>query len=181
MHDIKSLKPQNGRYHQGYITKLLHPEKYVGNYPIIYRSSWEKKLCEICDKNSSILKWISEPNDKPFPINYYHPIEDRIAHYFPDYLIMKKEFDGSSNMLIEVKPESQTPQTNGKGEIVLPPKPKPNASVKQRQSYIKNCQTLLINLAKKNAAEKFCEQYSNPKQKLSYHFLTEAFFSNYNI
>lgn len=168
MGDIKTLKPNfNGKYHQGYY-KPNHPEKYVGKYPIIYRSSWELKLCILCDTDNSVLKWISEPNVDPFPLAYYHPVEERVARYFPDYLVLKREPDNSiSKMMIEVKPEAQTQH---------PPKPAYNASLKQRKSYIEKCKIVLVNLAKKAAAEDFCKSHSG----FTYHFLTEKFFNKIN-
>ena len=172
--DINSLKPdKNSKFTQGYF-KPSNPSKYSGNYPIIYRSSWEHRLCCICDEDKNVISWVSEPNFAPFPVVYQKPIlvaanqefkiEYKEARYFPDYLIMKILPDGKKvGLIIEVKPLDQT---------MMPSKPKPNATMKQRKAYIQKMQIVLINLAKKQAAENLAKQFG-----LIYSFLSEDFFN----
>ena len=39
----------------------IYPSKYQGNTKhIICRSSWERKFCQWCDMNNSIISWASE-------------------------------------------------------------------------------------------------------------------------
>ena len=39
----------------------VYPHKYKGNSKmIICRSSWERKFCQWCDMNNSIISWASE-------------------------------------------------------------------------------------------------------------------------
>jgi len=63
MSKIKSFKPQQKtktqKFYQGYFDKY-NPVKYVGERPIIYRSSWELKFMQICEFNGSVKKWSSE-------------------------------------------------------------------------------------------------------------------------
>ena len=41
--------------------KPSNPKKYQGNpNNIICRSSWERKFCQWCDRNDSIISWASE-------------------------------------------------------------------------------------------------------------------------
>ncbi len=163
MGDIKTLKP-SGPYQNGKFIPI-NKEKYVGEYPIIYRSSLELRFCKICDENSSILYWTSEPNKSPFPIRYHHPVEDRPASYYPDYLIYKRDQNGNiQKLIIEIKPEALT---------LMPPKPANNATLKTRRNYVKRCQMILVNLTKKEAAEKFAAHYG-----LVYMFFHERNFSD---
>ena len=48
---IKKVKPTSkSGFKQGYY-KPKYPQKYRGEGPIIYRSSWERKFCYWCDHN----------------------------------------------------------------------------------------------------------------------------------
>jgi len=45
----------------------VYPHKYKGNSKmIICRSSWERKFCQWCDMNNSIVSWASEEFSIPF-------------------------------------------------------------------------------------------------------------------
>jgi hypothetical protein len=102
---IKNLKPQAGKFKQGYYT-LKNPSKYVGDpAKIIYRSGWERKFMEYCDAHPRILKWSSEP----IAIPYYHPIENRQAKYYVDFWVREiRDNDQEFEYMVEIKPEAQT-------------------------------------------------------------------------
>ena len=56
------------------IFKPTKPKKYKGDARnIICRSSWERRFCNWCDINESILEWGSEE----FWIPYLSPIDNR--------------------------------------------------------------------------------------------------------
>ena len=119
----------------------VYPHKYKGNSKmIICRSSWERKFCQWCDMNNSIISWASEE----FSIPYVSPKDNRVHRYYPDFLIKVKE---SSNRIktyvVEVKPKKQT----------LPPKKRKRIT----KSYIYECQTYAVNQAKWRAASEFCK------------------------
>lgn len=122
------------------IYKPTNPHKYQGNpNNIICRSSWERRFCNWCDHNESILRWASEE----FSIPYISPKDNRVHRYYPDYLIEVKEKDGKiKKYIVEVKPKKQT----------LPPK-KPSRVTK---SYIYESVTYAVNQAKWSAAREFC-------------------------
>ena len=82
-----------------------NPAKYKGNpNNIICRSNWEKKLCQWCDTNESILLWASEE----FSIPYVSPLDRRVHQYYPDFLIKVQEGGGAiRDYVIEVKPKRQ--------------------------------------------------------------------------
>ena len=62
MAGIKDLKPKKGgQYKQGYY-EPIYPQKYKTNSKqIIYRSSWEFKLCKWFDLTPEVIEWASEP------------------------------------------------------------------------------------------------------------------------
>ena len=120
--------------------KPLHPEKYKGDVSnIIYRSLWERTMMKFFDTNSSILKWSSEECKIP----YISPKDNKQHFYFPDFVIQMKSKDGKIKIvMIEIKPEKQT---------IIPKTPK-----RKTKSYFNECVTYGINLAKWDAAQKYC-------------------------
>ena len=121
----------------------IYPSKYQGNAKyIICRSSWERKFCQWCDMNNSIISWASEE----FSIPYVSPKDNRVHKYYPDYLIkVKEKNDVIKTYVVEVKPYKQT----------RPPKtPK-----RKTKSYLTECVTYAVNQAKWKAAKEFCEDH----------------------
>ena len=119
----------------------VYPHKYKGNSKmIICRSSWERKFCQWCDMNNSIISWASEEINIP----YVSPKDNRVHRYYPDFLIKVKESSSKiKTYVVEVKPKKQT----------LPPKKKKRIT----KSYIYECQTYAVNQAKWKAASEFCK------------------------
>ena len=109
---------------------------------IVCRSSWERKFCQWCDMNNSIISWASEE----FSIPYVSPKDNRVHKYYPDYLIkVKEKNDMIKTYVVEVKPYKQT----------RPPKtPK-----RKTKSYLTECVTYAVNQAKWKAAKEFCEDH----------------------
>lgn len=103
MFDIKDLKPsRTGRYEQGLIKntacKKIFPS--LRNQPIIFRSSWERKLVSWFESNKDVKYWGSECVGIP-----YTYIDNQIHHYYPDFFVQM--VDGTC-IMIEVKPKNQT-------------------------------------------------------------------------
>ena len=121
----------------------VYPHKYKGNSKmIICRSSWERKFCQWCDMNNSIISWASEE----FSIPYVSPKDNRVHKYYPDYLIkVKEKNDTVKTYVVEVKPYKQT----------RPPKPRS----RKTKSYLTECVTYAVNQAKWKAAKEFCEDH----------------------
>ena len=91
-------------YTQGEFTPT-NPDKYVGTYPIMARSSWEFTVMRMADKHPSIIQWASEPVRIP----YYNPIKRRQSVYIPDFLFIYEDRQGKRHAeLIEVKPAHQS-------------------------------------------------------------------------
>ena len=121
----------------------IYPSKYQGNAKyIICRSSWERKFCQWCDMNNSIISWASEE----FSIPYLSPKDNRLHKYYPDYLIkVKEKNDMIKTYVVEVKPYKQT----------RPPKQRS----RKTKSYLTECVTYAVNQAKWKAAKEFCEDH----------------------
>jgi len=89
-----------------------NPEKYIGTYPIKYRSSWELVFMNVCDNNSNIKQWASES----IKIPYRHPFTGRSTVYIPDFLIHYQDKNGKSKVeVIEIKPIRQTLAEKARG------------------------------------------------------------------
>jgi len=131
--------PRDSKYNQGKFHPQ-NPQKYKGNVNnIIYRSSWELKFMQWCDRNENILEYGSEE----FWIPYISPVDNRVHKYFPDFIIKVKENSGNTkNYVVEVKPQRQT----------VPPKQKSRVT----KSYLYEAQTYAVNQAKWKAAEEWC-------------------------
>ena len=131
--------------------KPTKPKKYKGDVRnIICRSSWERKFCNWCDLNESIIEWGSEE----FWIPYRAP-DGKVRRYFPDFIIKVKESTGDiKTYVIEVKPAKQT----------KPPKKKKKGT----KSYLYECTTYAVNQAKWKAAKEWCAD-----RKVEFKIVTE--------
>ena len=132
-----------------------NPEKYKGSYPIIYRSSWELKVMQEFDNNSSILVWASESVKIP----YYNPFTQKNTVYVPDFIVTYKDANGvCKTEIIEVKPLKETTMVEAKSE--------------------KSKMAVILNNCKWQAANQYAAQhgvgfrvmteyniYTNPKRK----------------
>jgi hypothetical protein len=130
---------RDGKYHQGRFNPR-NPEKYKGDVRnIIYRSSWELKFLQWCDRNDSILEYGSEE----FFIPYRDPTTGKIRRYFPDAYVKVKESSGNiKKYIIEIKPLRQT-------QPPVPGKKKKQTLITEALTYEKNC-------AKWEAARSWC-------------------------
>jgi hypothetical protein len=156
---IKGIGPQKGSpYSQGYFTPL-NVFKYLNpTEVIIYRSSLEKKFCELCDISPNIIKWQSEP----FGIPYLNPIEQKVKNYYPDFLIVTESGEGIiRKIVVEVKPKS----------FITKPIYPAKVTLKSIRSYNRKLGIYVVNMAKYKAARFYCEQ-----RNMKYTFLTESFF-----
>lgn len=93
-------KWQKGRFYP------QNKEKYIGDNlnKITYRSSWELKMCEMCDQHPNVVYWASES----LSIKYKHPFTGQTKSYIPDFFIMYVDARGKKySELIEIKPMEQ--------------------------------------------------------------------------
>jgi len=88
-----------------------NPQKYLGKYPIIYRSSWELPMMRLFDTHPSVLGWSSETISIP----YKNPLTGQWSMYVPDFLVIYVDRSGAKHCeMIEVKPLKECPQYTGK-------------------------------------------------------------------
>ena len=128
------------KYKNGfYIPK--NPEKYVGDVKnIIYRSSWEKRVCEWFDTTSAIVHW----NSEGLIVDYFYPQSGKFHKYHIDFIASIKNRHGEVNKYaIEIKPAK---------EKVLP-------STKDKKRFAIEMLTYTKNQAKWIAAKTFCAQH----------------------
>lgn len=85
--------------------KPVNPDKYVGKYPIVFRSSWELKVMQMFDSNPNITSWASES----LKIPYTNPFTGKYTVYVPDFVVTYVDAKGSQKAeIIEVKPAKET-------------------------------------------------------------------------
>jgi hypothetical protein len=82
-----------------------NPDKYVGGYPITYRSSWELVICRMLDEHQNIIQWASES----IKIPYTNPLTGKYTVYVPDFTVLFEDRNGNTRLeLWEIKPRKQT-------------------------------------------------------------------------
>ena len=126
--------------------KPINPEKYKGDVnQIVFRSSWEQQFAKFLDCNIHVLQWGSEE----FSIPYFHPLLNRPAQYFPDFWCRYNDKFGNTKVeVIEIKPSNQVNKPSGKNREQM--------------------ETWILNMAKWQAAVKFCKE-----RNLLFRILTE--------
>lgn len=123
----------------------IQKSKCLNKTPPEYRSGLELKVMKVLDKNPNVLVWSSEKVIIP----YVHPIKTaqsgkvELARYFVDFYIKLKINDKVVELLVEVKPHSQTK------------KPTTHGNKKQSTIVYENA-TYAINTAKWEAARQYC-------------------------
>ena len=120
--------------------KVKNPEKYVGNVDsIVCRSSWERFVCRHLDGNTNVRRWASEE----VVIPYKSPLDAQPHRYFVDFFV---ELNDGTRFLVEVKPfvQTQPPQMNESG--------------RKTKRYAEDCRTYSVNLAKWDAAKRWCDR-----------------------
>lgn len=129
-----------------------NPNKYVGSYPIHYRSSWELGVFNTFDMHPNVLQWASESVKIP----YQHPITGKFTYYIPDLFVIYVDKNNKKHAeLIEIKPIR---------EAVL-------EKAKTKRDKI----SVAINTYKWKAASEFCK-----RNNITFRVLTEAqLFKNY--
>jgi hypothetical protein len=97
-----------------YLSGLFTPrnrQKYIGKYPIKYRSSWELPAMRTFDEEPNVLFWASESISIP----YRNPLTGKWTLYIPDFLIVYIDRTMVKHCeVMEIKPQAQTPGYQGK-------------------------------------------------------------------
>ena len=135
---IKS-KSKTGAKISEYIPQF--PDKYIGSYPIMCRSSWERMYAQYLDASPFVVEWSSEGNVIP----YFDPTRHKQRRYYPDFYVKMKNGRRSKRFLVEIKPYKETkPPTSGRR--------KSNKTKMYQES------TWETNKAKWRAAQKYCKK-----------------------
>lgn len=132
---MESVKTNKGRF------TPRNPEKYAGDAKnIVYRSGWELVCMRRFDADPNIVYWASEE----LVIPYTDRATNRLRRYFPDFVIKKRNADGTlTTIVIEVKPYAQTvPPEKGK---------------KTERRYLSECKTFATNYSKFEFATRYCK------------------------
>src|SRR5574343_576078 len=141
---IKNVKPTNERFKQGYFSPV-NPSKYSGDFPIIYRSSWERKFMDYCDLNENVLSWASEKVQIP----YISPIDNRTHTYNVDFWVVIKTEEKYKKFLVEIKPSSS----------LKSPKPITGRQTEKKvNSYIYEATQFALNKAKFTYADIYAKE-----------------------
>jgi hypothetical protein len=131
-----------GKYKQGKYV-CVNPQKYIGDSSdIVYRSSWEQRMCKWCDSRENVIEWSSETIVVP----YYFPVDNKNHRYFVDFLVKIRSNDNTvKTLLIEIKPSK---------EVNKPTPPKTN-NRKAQMRYSKEIETYIKNQCKWEAASAY--------------------------
>lgn len=158
---MKHVIPKWGKCKSG-VFNPVNRDKYIGGYPIIFRSSLELSFMDMCDKNSSILSWASETLIVP----YISPKDGRQHRYYPDFTIKALNAQNEvENLIIEIKPDSQTRK----------PKPPKSKTPKTIYNYNNKLKDWMINESKWKAANKVAESKGS-----KFIIITEKWINNLN-
>ena len=111
-----------------------NPDKYVGSFPILSRSSWELFFMKKLDLDPRVVRWASES----LAIPYISPMDGK---YYPDFIVEFQTSKGIVKEVIELKPMKECLPGTAK---------KPKAKAYQDMVYLKN-------QAKWEAAKVLCE------------------------
>lgn len=122
-------------WHQGTYVPV-NKSKCMNTKPITYKSGWEKRVMNVLDMNSSVVRWASEMP----PIKYINPIKKKQCIYLPDLYVEIKDKKGKIHKyMYEIKPAKEAFTTRAKTK------------------YDKIC--LIVNICKWKAAQEFCKRY----------------------
>lgn len=107
--DIKNLKP-SGKYTSGDFAKY-NPKKYVGTYPIVYRSSYELRFMLQLEFNPLVKSWNSENITIPYTMSEFSKGKKVLKrhNYYMDFQVFMHD---GKQYLCEVKPMAYVPLNN---------------------------------------------------------------------
>lgn len=97
-------------YNQG-VFSPKNKDKYIGTYPIEFRSAWELTIMNVFDEHPNVEQWASESIEIP----YISPVDGKWHKYIPDFFVIYVDkHNNKHGEIIEVKPASQTYETLAK-------------------------------------------------------------------
>ena len=162
---VNSAKLGNRKYRQGNYL-LQNSNKYIGQLPIKYRSSWEHAFCKFCDLNDKVIKWCAEFLVIPYQISVNGQLENH--RYYPDFYIeiVSDNPEKYDRFVIEIKP---------KNDLFLPPQPK-RQTLKMLENYEYSLKMYHKNLHKWAFAKDWCE-----RRGVKFKIITEDDLKKYKL
>lgn len=147
---IKSLKPRSGkrsRFKQGYFN-VSESLKYVSKHePCIYRSSYEYKFMQWCERSVVVRTWDSES----ISVKYTCPLTGKQRNYWLDFTLTTHK---DEKWLIEVKPHKEV------NDVKRFSRRMSNASSDaERKRLCQAHKTAAMNWSKWNAAKEYCNRH----------------------
>lgn len=143
---------RKGSWYQG-VYKPIHPEKCINKKQIDYKSSWEAKVCYVCDISNTILKWGYEILRIP-----YSDIKGKKRTYISDFNVVIKAGDKIVKCIWEVKPQKQGPIfENGKWNTNNKPNPPKRKTRKALARYNYELKQYSNNMRKWEAMRMYCK------------------------
>ena len=138
----------NKKYKQGHYI-LQNVDKYIGNTPVLYRSSWEFAFCKFCDLNDKVKKWSAEGLEIPYQITNKKMIVET-HRYYPDFYVEMTTNDPEryDRVLIEIKPKRE----------ISPPVAPTKHTLKMLENYEYSLMTYKKNLHKWAFAKEWCDK-----------------------
>ena len=114
--------------------------KYKGSLPIVFRSSWERRVFYFLDNHPAVIEWASES----IIIPYLYQVDNKMHRYYMDVnFIINDKDNNQKRYLIEIKPYDQT----------IPPKTPVKKTAKAMNRYNQAVLTYQKNQDKWTAAE----------------------------
>jgi len=143
---------RKGSWYQGTYTPK-YPEKCLNKGNIEYRSSWEAKVCYLCDMSSNILKWGYELLKIP-----YTDIKGKVRTYITDFIVVLRSGDKIVKCVWEVKPQKQGPLLEaGKLNTKNKPQQPTRKTRKAMARYNYELKTYVNNTKKWNSLMVYCK------------------------
>lgn len=122
-----------------------NPNKYKGTLPIVFRSSWERRVFYFLDMHPNIIEWASESVIIP----YKYQVDNKMHRYYIDVNFILNDRDGNQKRyIIEIKPYDQT----------IPPQTPKKKTPKAMQRYNNSVLAYQKNQDKWTAAEAWAKQ-----------------------
>ena len=162
---INRAKLGNKKYKQGNYL-LQNPNKYIGQIPVKYRSSWEHAFCKFCDLNDKVVKWSAEFLEIPYQIVNNGQTENH--RYYPDFYVEMRgnDLEKYDRFVIEIKP---------KHELESPTQPV-RQTLKMLENYEYSLKMFKKNLHKWAFTKEWCE-----RRGLKFKIITEDDLKKYKL
>ena len=162
---INRAKLGNKKYKQGNYL-LQNTNKYIGQIPVKYRSSWEHAFCKFCDLNDKVVKWSAEFLEIPYQIVNNGQTENH--RYYPDFYVEMRgnDIEKYDRFVIEIKP---------KHELESPTQPV-RQTLKMLENYEYSLKMFKKNLHKWAFTKEWCE-----RRGLKFKIITEDDLKKYKL